>query len=172
MSDQLRGRSSWSTCMGGQEQQRRRIRQWNRGTCGRSPRGEIPWGMADPSPILPSSVDAHQAIRCPGQQPARQQGFRLGGNGVPGTPPTCRTTTGTFEPDAPRAIARRCFTWMSGMRATPRMNPIGAGDAIGTSGTQLGRGAPHRVALPDPPDDLKGAGTPDPRQLAAELILH
>ena len=136
--------------------------QWNREHVWPQSHGAgNPMGNGDPSPTWPSSVDAHH-LKPSDVQVNSQRGskdFDSGGNGVPGTPPTCRTTTGTFEPpDASKGDIARAVFYMDVRYAGDAENEpdLELVDAIGTSGTQLGRRSTliewHFL---DPPDDFE-----------------
>lgn len=131
--------------------------QWNR---------EHLWpqshGFADAlSPAVPPSVDAHHL------KPADvdvnnvrgNKDFDDGGEPVAGAPPTCRTTANTFEPpDASKGDVARAMFYMDVRYAgdkdgEPDLQLV---DAVGTSGTQLGRlSTLIRWHFLDPPDEFE-----------------
>ena len=113
------------------------------------------------STAVPPSVDAHN-LR-PSDVAVNslrgEKDFDAGGAAIEGTPPTCLTTTDTFEPpDAVKGDVARAMFYMdvrySGDKdGEPDLQLV---DAINTSGTQLGRlSTLIRWHFQDPPDDFE-----------------
>lgn len=136
--------------------------QWNREHLWPQSHGAgNPFGNGDPSPVWPSSVDAHHLKPADVQMNSLRgnKDFDAGGEAVAGAPPTCRTTASTFEPpDAAKGDVARAMFYMDvryagDMENEPDLELV---EAAGTSGPQLGRlSTLIRWHFLDPPDEFE-----------------
>ncbi len=131
--------------------------QWNREHVWPQSRG-FPGG---PAVSIPPSVDAHN-LKPTDVDVNSQRGnkvFERGGNPVPGTPETCRTTATTFEPpDASKGDVARILFYMDVRYAGGKANEpnLELVDSVEASGAQMGKlSTLIEWHFQDPPDDFE-----------------